>query len=75
MNRKNFMVWVVYQWPIRGRKEGSVGTIFYFRIPHLFNKKKRESVGKNDKKILERRFGRDDGSGSSFRPRYSEMES
>jgi hypothetical protein len=38
------MVLVVYQWPIQGRKEGSIGTIFYFRIPHLFNniKKKRK---------------------------------
>lgn len=64
------MVCVVYQWPIRGRKEGSLGTIIYFRIPHLFIKK-RESVGRNDKKILEHQFGRDDGSGSSFWSRYS----
>lgn len=56
------MVWVGYQWPIRGRKEGSVRTIIYFKIPHLFNKK-RESVG--NKKILEHQFGSQ--SGSSFR--------
>ena len=29
------LVWVVYQWPIRFRKEGSVGTITYFQTPHL----------------------------------------
>lgn len=74
-NRKELMVWVVYQWPIRVRKEGSVGTIIYFRIPHLFLKKERESVGRNDTKILEHQFGRDDGGGSSFWSRYSEMES
>ena len=40
------MIWVVYQWTTRGIKEGSVGTIIYFRIPHLFIKKKRKRGGK-----------------------------
>lgn len=72
---------IVYQRPIFGRREGSIGTInyFYFRIPDLFfsnsffylkKKKERESVGINDKKILEHNFGRDDGSRSSFWPWY-----
>ena len=80
-NRKTDLI--VYQRPIFGRREGSIGTIiyFYFRIPDLFfffqikikslkKKKERESVGINDKKILEHNFGRDDGSRSSFWPWY-----
>lgn len=51
--------------------EGSIGTIIYFKVPRLFvnntkKKKQKGSVGKNDKKILEHQFGRDDGSRSSF---------
>ena len=33
----------MYQWPISSRREGSVGTIIYFRVPRLsffFEKKK-----------------------------------
>lgn len=47
---------------IPGTREGSIGTKFYFRLgvpPFL-------SVKRNDKKILEHRFGRDDESRSSF---------
>ena len=40
------MAWVVYQWSLSGRREGSLGTIFYFRAPRLFQKKKKkEEVG------------------------------
>jgi ribosomal protein S2 len=38
----------VYQWPISGRREGSIGTIIYFRV----SLKKKEG-----KKILEYQFG------------------
>lgn len=51
------MVWAVYQRPIPA--EGSVGTIIYLL-------KKKGKRGKDDKKILEHPFGRDDGSRSSF---------
>ena len=37
------MAWIVYQWPIYSRREGSIGTIIYFRAPHLL--KKKEEVG------------------------------
>lgn len=30
------MAWIVYQWSISGRREGSLGTIIYFRAPRLF---------------------------------------
>nr|UGK73375.1 ribosomal protein S2 [Prunus campanulata]UGK73462.1 ribosomal protein S2 [Prunus campanulata] len=50
-----------------------MGTIIYFGTSSLFfffslkkKKEKKRSVGKNDKKILEHQFGRDDGSRSSF---------
>ncbi|RXH89070.1 hypothetical protein DVH24_006048 [Malus domestica] len=47
------------------------------RIDWLKEKKeeKKRSVGRNDKKILEHQFGRDDGSRSSFWSWYSKMES
>lgn len=38
------MAWVVYQWSLSGRREGSLGTIIYFRAPRLL-KKKKEEVG------------------------------
>ncbi|CAN6573076.1 unnamed protein product [Malus baccata var. baccata] len=44
------------------------------RIDWLKEENKR-SVGRNDKKILEHQFGRDDGSRSSFWSWYSKMES
>lgn len=46
---------IVYQRPIFGRREGSIGTIiyFYFRIPDLFfffsNKKEFEKKKKREK--------------------------
>jgi len=54
------MVWAVYQRPIL--VEGSVGTIIYL----LKTKKKKRKRGKNEKKILEHPFGREDGSRSSL---------
>ncbi|KAF1864750.1 hypothetical protein Lal_00039920 [Lupinus albus] len=60
----------MYQHPIFGRQEGSIGTLTYFYFKILEN-----IVELNDKKILEHNFGRDDGSGSSFWSRYWEMES
>lgn len=30
------MPWIVYQRPISGRSEGSIGTIIYFRVHRLF---------------------------------------
>lgn len=53
---------IMYQRPIFGRREGSIGTIisFYFKIPSLvfldFFFEKKKSVGINDKKILEHNF-------------------
>jgi hypothetical protein len=46
------VAWIVYQWPISGKREGSIGTIIYFRAPRLFffiksffDKKKEEVWG------------------------------
>ena len=42
-NRKKLIAWSVYQRPISGKREGSIGTIIYFRVPRLsffFEKKK-----------------------------------
>lgn len=33
------MAWVVYQWSLSGRREGSLGTIIYFRAPRLLKKR------------------------------------
>lgn len=65
------MAWLVDKRPIPGRREGSIGTIIYFRVSCLsffLSKKKKErgSVKRNGKKILEHKFGRDAGSRSSF---------
>lgn len=72
------MAWLVDKRPIPGRREGSIGTIIYFRASCLsfFYLKKRETgVKRNGKKILEHKFGRDAGSRSSFWSWYEEMES
>ena len=34
-NRKKLIAWSVGQRPIAGKKEGSIGTIIYFKVPHL----------------------------------------
>lgn len=65
------MAWLVDKRPIPGRREGSIGTIIYFRVSCLsfffyLKKKERGSVKRNGKKILEHKFGRDAGSRSSF---------
>jgi hypothetical protein len=67
--------------PCINGQEGSIGTIIiYFKLFRLFlnlqkemnsvmvtrKKKKKGKCGKNDKKILEHQFERDDRSGSSF---------
>jgi len=42
------MAWVVYQWSLSGRREGSLGTIIYFRAPRLLKEvgeKWQEGIG------------------------------
>lgn len=43
------MAWVVYQRSISGRREGSLGTIIYFRAPRLL---KKEEVGEKWQKDI-----------------------
>nr|QRF99264.1 ribosomal protein S2 [Acer triflorum] len=44
------MAWIVYQWPISGRREGSIGTIIYFT--RLFFLSKKDLIKKIKKKGL-----------------------
>lgn len=47
------MAWLMYKWPISGRREGSIGTTFLILVlgTPLFL-----SVKRNGKKILEHQF-------------------